>query len=140
MSVIKSEELSGVALLWAVCHALGHAPVLASDGIAYRGAHGSWVYPRYTSEEEVGTLISSEWISVERPSRAQKTPLWRAIADSKVPTKPHEFCGGVVAAWGGTLGVAVCRALVLSRLGVTVDVPDELLQPVAASLKESVHA
>lgn len=31
-------------------------------------------------------------------------------------------------AWGETIGVAVCRALVLSRLGLTVDVPDELLQ------------
>lgn len=129
---IQTEELSGNALIWAVCCALRNAPVIAATGIAYRSDHGSWVYPRYTSDSEAGELMSSEWIGVERPSRGQKTPVWRAIADSKVPTKPHEYCGGVVSAWGETLGVAVCRALVLSRLGVTVDVPDELLQAVPA--------
>lgn len=132
MSKVKAEDLSGDALLWAVCFALGHAPVVAATGIAYRSDHGSWVYPRFTSDAEAGELMSSEWIGVERPSRGQKTPVWRAIADSKVPTKPHEFCGGVVSAWGDTLGVAVCRALVLSRVGVIVDVPDDLLQAVAA--------
>jgi len=129
---IQSEELTGNALIWAVCRALGHAPVVAETGIAYRSDHGSWVYPRYTSDSEAGELMSSEWIGVERPSRGQKTPVWRAIADSKVPTKPHEYCGGVMSAWGETIGVAVCRALVLSRLGVTVDVPDQLLQAVPA--------
>lgn len=127
MPKVKSEGLSGKALLWATCLALGHSPVVAATGIAYLSDHGSWVYPRFTSEQEVGELMSAEWIGVERPSRGQKTPVWRAIADSKVPTKPHEFCGGVVSAWGETLGVAVCRALVLSRIGVMVDVPDELL-------------
>lgn len=133
MPKVKSEGLSGKALLWATCLALGHSPVVAATGIAYRSDHGSWVYPRFTSEQEVGELMSAEWIGVERPSRGQRTPVWRAIADSKVPTKPHEFCGGVVSAWGETLGVAVCRALVLSRIGVMVDVPDELvLQAVSA--------
>lgn len=127
MSKLKAADLQGAALLWAVCLALGHAPVVASTGVAYQGDHGTWVYPRFTADEEAGVLIASEWIGVERPSRGQKTPAWRAIADSKEPTKVHEVCGGVVAAWGETLGVAVCRALVLSRLGVAVDVPDELL-------------
>lgn len=127
MPKVKSEGLNEKALLWATCLALGHSPVVAATGIAYRSDHGTWVYPRFTSEQEVGALMSAEWIGVERPSRGQKKPVWRAIADSKVPTKPHEFCGGVVSAWGETPGVAVCRALVLSRIGVMVDVPDELL-------------
>jgi hypothetical protein len=132
MSKVKAEKLDADALLWAVCLALGHAPVLAATGIAYRSDHGSWVYPRFTSDQEAGELMASEWIGVERPCCGQKTPVWRAIADSKEPTKPHEFCGGVVAAWGDTLGVAVCRALVLSRLGVAVDVPEELLRAIPA--------
>ena len=132
MSKVKAEELSGAALLWAVCLALGHAPVVAATGIAYRSDQGTWVYPRYTSDEEAGALMSSEWIGVESPSRGQKTPLWRAISDSKVPTKPFEICGGVVSAWGETLGVAVCRALVLSRLGVNVDLPEELRHALTA--------
>lgn len=129
----QSKTLSGAALIWAVCRALGYAPVVAATGIAYRSDHGSWVYPSYTDDSEVGALMSSEWIGVERPCRGQKPPVWRAIADSKIPTKPHEFSGVVVDALGETPGVAVCRALVMSRIGVTVDVPDELLpQAVAA--------
>lgn len=129
---IQSDTLTGNALIWAVCHALKHAPVVAATGIAYKSDHGSWVYPRYTSDAEAGELMASEWIGVERPCKGQKPPVWRAIADSKIPTKPHEFCGGVVSAWGETIGVAVCRALVLSRIGVAVDVPEELLQAVPA--------
>jgi hypothetical protein len=132
MSKVKADELNGSALLWAVCLALGQAPVVAATGIAYRSDHGSWVYPRYTSDSEAGELMASEWIGVERPCRGQSPPVWRAIADSKVPTKPHEYCGGVMSAYGETIGVAVCRALVLSRLGVTVDIPEELLQVVPA--------
>lgn len=127
MAKVKSEELGGNALLWAVCMALGQAPSVTATGIAYRSDHGSWVSPRYASDDEVGALMSSEWIGVERPSKGQVRPVWRAIADSKIHTKPHEATGGVVAAWGETIGVAVCRVLVLSRLGETVDVPDELL-------------
>lgn len=123
----KTETLTGQALIWATCLALRHSPVVAATGVAYRSDHGSWVYPRYTSDQEVGELMSSEWIGVERPSRGQKTPVWRAITESKIPTKPYETCGGVVSAFGVTLGEAVCRVLVISRLGAFVEVPDELL-------------
>lgn len=60
MPKVKSEGLSGKALLWATCLALGHSPVVAATGIAYRRDHGSWVYPRFTSEQEVGELMSAE--------------------------------------------------------------------------------
>lgn len=122
----ESKLLDGAALLWAMCIALGHSPLLAATGIAYRGDDGSWVYPRYTADSEVGSLMAAEWVSVERPSRGQKTPMWRAVTDSKRPSKSHIF-NAVASAYGETIGVAVCRAIVLSRCGDTVDVPEQLL-------------
>lgn len=121
-----TEELTGNALIWAVCHALKLAPVVAKTGVAYRSEHGSWVYPRYTDDSEAGVLMASEWIGVERPSNGQTPPQWRAVTDNKTAPDSMRF-NPVVSAWGASLGMAVCRALVLSRIGKTVDVPDELM-------------
>lgn len=84
------------------------------------------VYPRYTSDEEVGSLMTKEWVGVERPSKGQKTPLWHAITDNK-RSDASRTTTFVVSAWGETIGVAVCRAIVLSHCGKTVSVPRELL-------------
>lgn len=107
--------LSGAELIWATCRALGHAPVWAATGVAYHSEHGAWVYPRYTSDEEVGELIAKRRVSVERPS-ARTQGLWRAAAD--------RLDGKEVAVTGKTLGEAVCRVLVLARLGPTVTIPE----------------
>jgi hypothetical protein len=126
------DQLAGKPLVWAVCHALGHAPeVDVQFGVCYRSDHGSWVYPRYTDDSEVGSLMSSEWIGVDRPSSGQATPMWRAITNNKVARGSQVF-DPVKDAWGETIGIAVCRALVLSRVGPTIDVPDILLSSVAA--------
>ena len=122
----ESQNLDGAALIWAMCLALGHSPEVAATGVAYKDDHGSWVYPRFTSDSEVGELMTKECIGVERPSKGQTVPLWRAITDKKTQTK-YQSRFEVVSAYGETLGVAVCRAIVLSRCGSTVDVPEELL-------------
>lgn len=122
----ETKTLDGPALLWAMCLALGHAPVLAATGIAYRSDHGSWVYPRFTDDSEVGALMTAEWVSVERLCKRQTTPTWRAVTDNKRPEKPRTF-NSVASAHGESLGVAVCRAIVLSRCGNTVDIPEQLL-------------
>lgn len=75
--------------------------------------------------------MASEWVSVERPSKGQSTPTWKAVTDRKRPEKPHVF-NPVAAARGESLGVALCRAIVLSHCGDTVDVPDQLLAAVSA--------
>jgi hypothetical protein len=127
----KTQTLDGNSLIWAMCLALGQSPVMAATGIAYRSDHGSWVYPRFTSDSEAGELMASEWVSAERPSKGQSTPTWRAVTDSKRPEKPHVF-NQVASATGESLGVAVCRAIVLSHCGDTVDVPEQLLAAVPA--------
>lgn len=94
-----TEELTGNALIWAVCHALKLAPVVAKTGVAYRSEHGSWVYPRYTDDSEAGVLMASEWIGVERPSNRQTPPQWRAVTDNKTAPDSMRF-NPVVSAWG----------------------------------------
>lgn len=127
----KTQTLNGNALTWAMCVALGYSPVVAATGIAYKSDHGSWVYPMFTSDSEVGELMSSEWVSVERPSRGQRIRTWRAVTDSKRPEKPLVL-SWVASAAGESLGIAVCRAIVLSHCGDTVDVPEQLLASVTA--------
>ena len=122
---INTDALLGDALIWAVTKALGKAPVIAGTGVAYKSDHGSWVYPRYASDDEAVALMTQEWIGVDRPSRGQTTPLWRAVTDSKLKRGTGHF-EPVVSAFGGTIGLAVCRALGASRLGAEVDVPAEL--------------
>lgn len=123
---VETKLLEGKALLWAVCKALGQSPIIAATGIAYRSDHGSWVYPNYTSDSEAGELMASEWISAERPTKGQSTPMWRTVMESKKPEKPYSPNGPVVG-WGETLGVAVGRAIVLSYIGDKVDIPKELI-------------
>lgn len=125
---MNTEALIGDALIWAVATALGKGPVVAATGVAYRSDHGSWVYPRYTEDVEAVALMRQEWIGVDRPSNGQATPLWRAITDSKIKPRSAKPCTPVVSAFGGTIGLAVCRALVASRLGMMVDVPENLVQ------------
>lgn len=114
--------LEGAPLLWATCRALGIDPVVAESGICYKAKDDTWVYPNFTNDSEVGALMSAHWISVERPSHGQTPPRWRAVTESKMPKRPFIF-NGVVSVYGETLGVAVCRAIVLSYLGNNVDIP-----------------
>ena len=125
------EQLTGNALIWAVCHALKLSPVIAASGVAYRGENGSWVYPRYTDDTEAVGLMASEWIGVDRPSKGQTPPQWCAVTDNKGAPDPKWF-KPVVSASAESLAVAVCRALVLSHIGEAVDIPDQLLAGAAA--------
>lgn len=122
----KVSSLNGNALIWAVCRALGYGPVVAATGISYRSDHGSWVYPRFLEDSEAGELIVSELVSVERPSKGQSVPMWRTVTDNKAKRSPAIF-QPVVDACGETLGCAVCRVIVKSYLGDSVEIPDVLL-------------
>lgn len=129
MKMIKmnAADLTGSALTWAAISALGMSPVIAATGICYRSDHGSWVYPNFENQNGADELIESEWIGLERPSKGQKTPLWRAITDSKQKPGPGQSPTAVVSAWGATHSLAVARVLVISHLGPVVDIPAELM-------------
>lgn len=126
---VDTNELSGKALVWAVSKALHQAPSIQSGRVAYRSDHGSWIEPNPTDDRDVVELMASERIGVERPSAGQAKPVWRAITDNKAKDPQH--LTPVVSAFGATIGLAVRRALVLSRLGPSVEIPDVLLEPAA---------
>lgn len=122
---VKSDTLNGAGLIWAMCVALGHSPVVAATGVTFRGDHGSWEYPRFTDDAEIGPLMASEWVGVDRPSKGQNPPVWRAITDVKYKKKYGDSLVTVVSAYDPSLAIAVCRAIVMSRLGEVVELPDE---------------
>lgn len=122
----KSETLAGQALNWAVLQALGLAPTIDSAGkVCYRSDHGSLVSPDFESAADAGEIIHREWIGLDRPSKGQTPPLWRAITDTKTEPRPGQF-RGVSVAWGVTPFLAAMRALVLSRVGEKIQIPEQL--------------
>lgn len=126
---IAVDQLTGRALTWAFIRALGHAPHVGAISVAYRTDHGSWDHPTL-SEREAVELMNEHWIGVERPSKGQTPPQWRALADvpssSKLPDR-------VVSAFAPSLAIAVHRCFIKSRMGDVVDIPDELTAAEAAA-------
>jgi len=125
---IETRKLTGTALIWAVARALNLAPLIVDSRVAYKSDHGPWVHPNYTDDAEAVELMQQQWIGVERPSRGQKTPVWQALTESKMKPKPLQ---PVVSAFGVSIGIAVCRALVLSHFGDTIEIPDEVMAKIA---------
>jgi hypothetical protein len=120
----EADKLTGNALAWAVCLAMGYAPVMSGNDVCYRNDEGSFVVADFTSEAQVGTLMSEYWVGVERPSKGQKVPLWRAIADTEQSLlSPFNKMNSVVSSNAETIGAAVCRAIVKAKLGTSVELP-----------------
>jgi hypothetical protein len=109
---VKTSELTGIALDWAVAKCRGLTPTL------HKNPYGYWVMPNiegsYSSEwRHGGPIIERERISI---SDGREFPLWTAWL-----------------AWGNrytgkTPLTAAMRCFVASSLGDEVDIPEELLE------------
>jgi hypothetical protein len=99
---IKTSELSGPALDWAVAQA---------EGLIY---HGSAWSNYFTNWAQGGPIIEREIDSVFRV-RSPGEVVWEATAQG------DSECSGV----GPTLLIAAMRCFVASKLGDEVDVPEE---------------
>jgi hypothetical protein len=125
MAKVKAAELSGMALVRAYVMALGFAPMPTGAGrIGYRSDHGSIVEPQIT-DAAAGELIAEAWISVERPFGGSSAPIFRCVTDYKGRKKAFQYLG-VVSATSASLGEAVFRCFVASRLGEEFHMPDEM--------------
>lgn len=135
-----TDQLRGLPLAWAVALARGQAPNLHTfQRVTHRADGGSWVYSdgQFTDQEAVETVIR-EWITLERPSKGQTVPMWRAIADTKTMNarrRSQPMLPGmtpvehtVVSAWGETYALAAMRAFAMSFLGEVAFVPEELVR------------
>jgi hypothetical protein len=69
--------------------------------------------------EQCVELITRHWIGIERPSRGQTPPMWRALCDVPADVTPRPM-NMVVDAYGEIMPVAAMRAFVKSRFDDTV--------------------
>jgi hypothetical protein len=121
---IKTSELEGVALDWAVN--VCENPALALGAFNYAGervAHAAGV-----GWSQAGSFIDRECLSItywgER-SRFGQTPSPEQFWEARHPShRTHSFR---TAGFGITALIAVKRCYVASKLGEEVEIPDELI-------------
>lgn len=107
---IKTQELSGTALDWAVCLAQGLQPVLADDKGRTLAQVGTTVQAPSRNWAQGGPIIERERIRLD-PRESE----WKA----------QDWDNGLRDFFGPTPLVAAMRCFVASKLGVEVDVPEE---------------
>lgn len=119
---VKTSELLGPALDWAVADCLHMDFHKEDDGNYYiemEHQHGPWLvigseWTPSTNWSQGGPLIEQFGIMLVDPENDGAD--WEATTRSSTPWT-----------YGSTPLVAVCRAIVLTKLGDTVQVPRELL-------------
>jgi hypothetical protein len=129
---MKTSELTGAALDWAVAKAEGyvvfikHAPVQ----IMYtpKGKRSWYIYTPSTNWSQGGPIIDREDIAIS----SAPDGLWAAYASKGTRLVQHGGQAVEVFNWtykqqGYTPLIAAMRCYVASNLGDTVDIPEELL-------------
>ena len=124
MAKLKTAELLGAALDWAVCEADRNIPTVVDGTVRMTPWHQT-VYAPSTNSAQGEPLMELAQISVVRcrdlyfPKGNEKgdyyEPYWRATA-------------GVAKQYGPTPLIAAMRCFVALKLGNEVDVPEELIR------------
>ena len=133
MIEVKTAELIGPALDWAVAMAEGAKPERPQDGqVSFGGVHmlcgvrkhrlrGEYDYSPSTDWSQGGELIEKYAVKIEHfPSET--------IASKANARIAMRSSGYLQAQSGPTPLVALCRAIVAAKLGDAVSVPEELVQ------------
>lgn len=132
---IKTSELTGAVLDWAVATSTYKtAPIKSACTTRFRvldddGEHvGSiWITEKRTLTSAFAP--SSNW--VQGGSLIDQHGIWLSDDNDESPEKWIASVGGVHTQTGPTPLIAAMRALVTSRLGDEIEVPDELAQAAA---------
>ena len=116
MKTVKTSELTGDAIDWAVAKCEGHAGKWINDDL--EGNHIEKAYSPSTDWAQGGSIIEREGINLflRKGSIAKAGKPWLAYNDKHVE------------ALGPTLLIAAMRCYVESKLGDRVEVPEELLK------------
>ena len=113
---IKTSELTGAALAWAVATANGDYPQWdAEQGVFYQANGEDMNYPNDWAQG--GPIIEREQVTLEPMRHDEQGDGWLATR-VEGPAVCMEF--------GPTMLIAALRCFVASKLGDEVDVPDEL--------------
>lgn len=119
---IKTSELTGVALDWAVAKCEGVEVEYIDDSITrclLIKPSGSGIFTPSTNWAQGGPLIEREWLDVTPwPNETDESQRWQCVQYDTV---------GYVSAFGETPLVAAMRCYVASKLGDEIDVPEDLL-------------
>lgn len=127
---IKTSELTGAALDWAVAIALGGTPERPQDGQFINANGARWLagfhqhapsasYCPSTNWAQCGPLIDQFGLSLDNASCGKRDELRKCASSVR---------GWLMAEYGPTPQVAICRAVVAGELGEEVEVPAELVQ------------
>ncbi len=119
---MKTSELIGPALDWAVAKCEGYNPFVVDKNAAYYSPdHGSLVYALFsTNWSQGGPIIERELIRVISPTA--KGINWVARIRCGMIGTVHEW----LESYGPTPLIAAMRCLVASKLGDEVEIPEEL--------------
>ena len=118
---MKTSELTGAALDWAVAKCEGHAVNVGFRNLTYtpKGKRTLYKYMPSTKWAQGGPIIEREKIDVNSKINAgDDIDEWRAVKGIGAKTK---------ARYGPTPLIAAMRCYVASKLGDEIDVPEELL-------------
>ncbi|MDE9545269.1 phage protein NinX family protein [Xenorhabdus bovienii] len=124
---IKTSELTGRALDWAVARAIGAVEITEGTTRRLELPDGYSVYDRYASTfspsttwSQCGPLIEKHHVELNFNSVSEE---WSAyIFNFKELESVIED--------GDTPQIAICRAVVAAQLGYEVEIPDELMEGV----------
>lgn len=124
---VKTAELSGRALDWAVAIAEGWQPDRPQDGQLTRNSRYIVVGDK-TVDQRYWYNPSTDW-SQCGPLTRDLLVMTRANNGAWLASCPiKSFDDENAHQWGDTLQIAICRAVVASKLGDEVDIPDELME------------
>jgi len=147
---VKTSELSGKALDWAVAETQGRKRITTTRKEFGLNVAKKIVPPYSTEWAWCGPLMTTYQIFIEPPHDVHKSMLdekgnpkgcwetyesWHASVSTRVAERPPReafegwyFPGGPYRAEGETPQIAICRAVVAAKLGDEVDIPDELME------------
>jgi hypothetical protein len=132
---IKTADLIGPALDWAVAQCEGKNGVLHDDGITrcivIASASGVYkgTYQPSINWSQGGALVEREGINLFKHNKLNESQpdVWCAHKVVPRPNMEGSFNSCALALDGPTPLIAAMRCVVASRLGDEVDVPDELV-------------
>ena len=122
MTMVKTDDLQGAALNWAVATAGGAKGIQFwpnTGAVTTRQPNGLTIEHDYsTNWNKGGPIIEQEGIVPARARNGKVFVAWKGCASDFGMVKHHQ---------GATPLIAAMRCFVASKLGEQVDVPDELL-------------
>jgi len=115
---VKTSELSGKALDWAVAETQGRKRITTTRKEFGLNVAKKIVPPYSTEWAWCGPLIADHKLNISHNPSGRR------------PEEPWFCCDNSETFWsiGETAMVAICRAVVAAKLGDEVDIPDELME------------